>query len=324
MCPLLLALLLFPADDPTPPDRPGASGSLDALRREHDRRFFEELLPFVAEHGHGPDREEAHRLLFDLAIRYGWFAEADSAARAYVASPDRGAATPLGQLVSAMADAEAGRIRAAIVLYRELMAGLDGEAQVRLAADLADTIADLALASADAESAREVYTCFLDRFGAVPGVPEKVEAEFSRIALLGSPAPAIEARDVSGQPISLGPSPRGHRLVFFWATFSEPCLAELPALADALDSYGDRGLEVIGVALDASIEDLDRVVDREPLPWRLVHNGTSGADWSGPLRVTSVPDTFLIAPDGTILRMGLRGSSLSRALAEVLGPNSSE
>lgn len=45
-------------------------------------------------------------------------------------------------------------------------------------------------------------------------------------------------------------------LVNFWATWCSPCVAEMPLLMEAQNTYGARGLQVLGPALDdrASIE----------------------------------------------------------------------
>jgi peroxiredoxin len=39
-------------------------------------------------------------------------------------------------------------------------------------------------------------------------------------------------------------------LVNFWATWCTPCLREIPALREARRKYGERGFEVLGIAID--------------------------------------------------------------------------
>lgn len=39
-------------------------------------------------------------------------------------------------------------------------------------------------------------------------------------------------------------------LLNFWATWCPPCLKEIPTLIELQDAYGDRGLQIIGVAVD--------------------------------------------------------------------------
>lgn len=40
------------------------------------------------------------------------------------------------------------------------------------------------------------------------------------------------------------------RLVNFWATWCAPCRVEMPLFQDAYERFGDRGFQVIGIALD--------------------------------------------------------------------------
>ncbi|HEX5611840.1 MAG TPA: TlpA disulfide reductase family protein [Burkholderiales bacterium] len=39
-------------------------------------------------------------------------------------------------------------------------------------------------------------------------------------------------------------------LVNFWATWCAPCLEEIPMLIELRRAYGDKGLEVVGIAID--------------------------------------------------------------------------
>ena len=65
-------------------------------------------------------------------------------------------------------------------------------------------------------------------------------------------APALSLRDVDAYPAALEQY-RGKIVVLnFWATWCGPCADEMPWLADIQKSYGDRGVVVVGVALDDS------------------------------------------------------------------------
>ncbi len=39
-------------------------------------------------------------------------------------------------------------------------------------------------------------------------------------------------------------------VVNFWATWCEPCLREIPAFVDLQNSYGEQGLQFVGIAVD--------------------------------------------------------------------------
>ena len=305
------------------PQAPSPPRTLSALLLEHDRSLLDAIECFLGDATTSPDREEAHRLYFDLAIRRGWYERAAGRARDYLRQPPFGEAVALAQLIGAMDDARSGRLRAAIVLYRSLLSGLDPERDLRLAVDLADTMADTALAADDSDAAREIYACLLDRFGAAPDVVEKSNRELARIDLLGTSATAVDAVDLDGRPVVIGGG-GGHQLLVFWATWSDPCRIEIPVINEIVDAYRPETIEVIGVALDATRESLAETVRREGIGWRQVHAATSGTDWTEAFDVSSVPCTILLDPEGTIIRLGLLGPMLPKGLAEILGPPDAE
>ena len=74
-------------------------------------------------------------------------------------------------------------------------------------------------------------------------IAEKVE--------VGAPAPAYATVALDGDSVSLA-SMRGKVVLFnIWATWCHPCRAEIPELRALHSKYSDRGLELIGVSVDA-------------------------------------------------------------------------
>jgi thiol-disulfide isomerase/thioredoxin len=107
-------------------------------------------------------------------------------------------------------------------------------------------------------------------------------------------------------------------LVDFWATWCAPCVAELPRVQAAYAKYRDEGFEVVGVSLDETKSALLDFVRTRNIPWRQVHNASAGGDLVEAFGVNSIPATFLIDPQGTIVRLDLRGPVLDQALAKVI------
>ncbi len=94
-------------------------------------------------------------------------------------------------------------------------------------------------------------------------------------------------------------------LVTFWATWCQPCVAEMPELKGIYHDLHDRGFEVVGASLDEADTDLKSFVKNQDLPWANLH-GTSpnrrGEPSAGPqarrhVRATIVPQ--LTAKDGS-------------------------
>ncbi len=63
------------------------------------------------------------------------------------------------------------------------------------------------------------------------------------------PAPDFLVKDIDGQRISLGDLQGKVVLLNFWGTWCPPCQAEMPALVDLDNSYRNKGLEMVGIAV---------------------------------------------------------------------------
>jgi peroxiredoxin len=113
-------------------------------------------------------------------------------------------------------------------------------------------------------------------------------------------------------------------LLDFWATWCRPCRAELPNVRDVYRRYHGDGLEVVGVSLDTSRDELAQFVEQQDVPWPQVFfdkDGSRGFD--NPLAracgVEAIPCTLLIDPQGRVAQVGLRGQDLGQGVARLLG-----
>src|SRR6266849_5781420 len=68
---------------------------------------------------------------------------------------------------------------------------------------------------------------------------------------VGARVPEFRLKDISGREVSSEDFRGNVLLVDFWATWCEPCKVEMPGFQDLQNRYGDRGLAVVGIALDS-------------------------------------------------------------------------
>jgi len=146
-----------------------------------------------------------------------------------------------------------------------------------------------------------------------PGLPNPVASAY----LLGSPIPGLRVGDLApelagaasdgspfvltdldGNPIRLADL-RGRAVwVNFWASWCPPCQSETPILREIDERYRDRGLTLIAVQVQQTVEDGVAYADRYDLEY------TIGADVSAAVfrtyRVFALPTQFFIDPDGVI------------------------
>ena len=109
---------------------------------------------------------------------------------------------------------------------------------------------------------------------------------------------AIALTDLDGRPIKLSDL-RG-RVVWlnFWASWCPPCQAETPTLREMDRTYRDRGLTLIAVQVQQTVEEGRSYVEKYGLEY------TIGADVSAAIfrtyRVFALPTQFFIDRDGVI------------------------
>lgn len=74
---------------------------------------------------------------------------------------------------------------------------------------------------------------------------------------VGEPVPEYSATTLMGDSISLASRKGKVVMLNVWATWCHPCRTEIPELVALHKRYAERGLEVIGVSVDAASADAD-------------------------------------------------------------------
>ena len=118
-------------------------------------------------------------------------------------------------------------------------------------------------------------------------------------------------KDMNGKDVKLADYRGKVILLDFWATWCGPCKYEIPAFVELQEAYGSRGLQVIGVSVDDTVEKLDPFVRQfkmnYPVLQGLGHDDVQDA--YGP--VLGIPINVVISRDGRICakHIGLPPSS---------------
>jgi thiol-disulfide isomerase/thioredoxin len=126
----------------------------------------------------------------------------------------------------------------------------------------------------------------------------------------GRPAPSVTMTDLKGRAVLLN----------FWATWCEPCRAEIPSLELLAQRHEGQGLAVLAVNFKETRSTVERFLRASPLelPVVLDSEGAAASAWG----VRVLPSTVLIdrraRPRGVVLGELNWAGSVARALVEPL------
>jgi peroxiredoxin len=119
---------------------------------------------------------------------------------------------------------------------------------------------------------------------------------------VGAPAPEYQAAALDGDTVSLADFGGEAVLLNVWATWCAPCREEMPAIEALHRELGGSGLRVVAVSVDrrGAAGDIRRFAGDLDLTFRMLHDPEERIVRT--FRTRGVPETFLIAPDGTLLQ----------------------
>ncbi len=143
--------------------------------------------------------------------------------------------------------------------------------------------------------------------------------EESKIGKIGSEAIDFVQNDTSGTPVKLSSFRGKYVLIDFWASWCRPCRMENPTVVKAYNQYREKNFTVLGVSLDRSKDAWVKAIADDKLTWTHVSDLKF---WSNEVavkyKVESIPQNFLIDPNGKIIAKDLRGEQLLATLKGLL------
>ncbi|MES2649929.1 MAG: TlpA disulfide reductase family protein [Bacteroidota bacterium] len=136
----------------------------------------------------------------------------------------------------------------------------------------------------------------------------------------GQPAPDFIQNDPNGQPVELSSFRGKYVLVDFWASWCGPCRQENPNLVNAFNKFKSKNFTVLGVSLDKDKPKWLQAIQQDQLTW--THVSDLGF-WNNAVaklyRIQSIPQNFVLDPEGKIIGKNLRGEALDSFLNQLLG-----
>ena len=138
----------------------------------------------------------------------------------------------------------------------------------------------------------------------------------------GQVAPDFIQADPDGKQVSLKDFRGKYVLVDFWASWCGPCRQENPNVVQAFQKYKNKNFTVIGVSLDRDKPRWLQAISDDQLTWPHVSDLKFWQNEVAKLyKVSSIPQNYLLDPEGRIIGKNLRGAALEEFLAKTLGSN---
>ena len=108
-------------------------------------------------------------------------------------------------------------------------------------------------------------------------------------------------------------------LLDHWASWCGPCKAEMPYIKKTWEAFAGDRFDVVSVAVSDKRDDTVAALAKLDMPWHQILDAQKipGALYG----VNAIPHLILFAPDGTILKRGLRGDQIYETVSEILSAN---
>ncbi len=136
--------------------------------------------------------------------------------------------------------------------------------------------------------------------------------------VLADRAPALAATTTEGEAFDIAAEEGRWVLVNFFATWCPPCVAEHPELVEFAEAHADDAT-VVSVAFDEPAPVIEEFFATNGGDWPVVADSAGiPLDWG----VVKLPESFLVAPDGTVVEK-LEGGVTTEQLEALMSEHSS-
>ncbi|MFO1065691.1 MAG: TlpA disulfide reductase family protein [Pirellulales bacterium] len=145
-----------------------------------------------------------------------------------------------------------------------------------------------------------------------------LQANMRRLELLGNKL-AMNSTTLDGRKLKTDDFTGKFVLVPFFVAWSDPCLAELRHLQQVYDRYHGKGLEIVGVSMDAERSAAEKLKSDMKQPWSVIHDVSNPPDDVLSLKygVISLPTTLLLNKEGTVVSLEAYGPELDRLMQQL-------
>lgn len=186
--------------------------------------------------------------------------------------------------------------------------------------DAAEAMLQLAIAQEFAgqeEEAKKWYGSIVRQFAGTT-VAKKAAGARNRLDSVGKVID-LQGKSLAGEIVELAKYRGKAVLIQYWATWCEPCKADMVVLKDLFEKHGRDSFAVIGVNLDNSPQAVSSFLSENRLPWPQIYE-EGGLD-SRPaleLGILTLPTMILVDGEGKIVNRNVNASELAAELKKIV------
>jgi len=130
---------------------------------------------------------------------------------------------------------------------------------------------------------------------------------------IGKMAPDFTVQTLDGKSLSLSDYKGKFVLIDFWGSWCAPCLRELPHIKKFYSSISRKKLEIIGLAGNDTETALKECIAKNEIKYP---NALASNSLLAKFGISSFPTSFLVNPEGKIVRKNMRGEAELGLVAE--------
>jgi thiol-disulfide isomerase/thioredoxin len=167
------------------------------------------------------------------------------------------------------------------------------------------------------EKAKKWYGQILANFK-TSAPARKAEGAATRLDSVGKSI-VLKGKSLRGDSVDLAKLRGKVVLVHYWATWCEPCKADLAQLKELQAKYGKSGFALIGISLDSSDKALLDYLQKNPLPWPQIYEpGGLDSRLANEMGILTLPTMLLIDDRGVVVNRSIHITELDGELKKML------